>query len=230
MRPYQILQKLPRPFVTSLMLFLREQERDAYKATIASLASKRKLRPVFIQKKPVTKQIEWATQNLMLKICDDIAEQVSQVWLMKARKEMLTKFLDLLEIEHDGEGAADELPEDLDEEKLNSAIDQLLGEFPPEEVKLYLHLFRRQKNGGWANLDSLLTTDSRISLTGESDAQAVDGTSETATPAQNSDSENSANLTDEPSSLEAATTQAETIANPEEDSAESAEAAEGKSN
>ena len=45
---------------------------------------------------------------------------------------MLITFLDEMGIEHDDEGTVDDLPDELDETKLKSAIDRLLKDHSPE--------------------------------------------------------------------------------------------------
>ena len=71
---------------------------------IQNLASRRKLRPVFIERKPRPERHLWLQQALSLKSADDIAMQVLQIWLLGAQREMICEFLDSLGIAHDGKG------------------------------------------------------------------------------------------------------------------------------
>lgn len=163
---HQIIQRVPQPVVEEILNYMRNEERDVYKSALATLASGRKLRPVFIQKRPLDKQLVWMTDSLKLKTGDSVAEQLLQVWLLKAKKDMLIGFLDKMGIEHDGEGSVDELPEELDAEKLKVAVDALLESESdrPEAVKIYLHLFQSQRAGGWDSLGELLEKDERLAL------------------------------------------------------------------
>ena len=119
---------------------------------MASLAEKRKLRPVFLQRKTVDQQVTWLLDTLKLRSSDQVAEHLLQVWLMRARGGMLVEFLDAAGVEHDGEGGVDDLPESLEAEKVKAAVDALLEKYPAEEVALYLHLFQRQTPAGWPEI------------------------------------------------------------------------------
>ena len=104
-------------------------------------------------------------KTIKLRSCDEIAGNLLQVWLMKERQDMLTTFLDGLGIKHDGEGSIEEdLPDELDPEKLAGAVDGLCAKFPQEEVAVYLHAFQMQTEDGWAELTQLLESDERLKL------------------------------------------------------------------
>ena len=103
--------------------------------------------------------------NLKLKTSSEIADQVLQVWLLKAKMDMLIGFLDQLGIEHDGEGSVEgDLPEKLDKKKLQKAVDEMLEAHSEEEVKVYLNLFQSQRSGGWNELNELIESDERLSF------------------------------------------------------------------
>ncbi|MDF1813353.1 MAG: hypothetical protein P1V20_14235 [Verrucomicrobiales bacterium] len=136
--------------------FLRDEQRPVYGAALSSLAANRKLRPVFVQKKPVPQQISWLVKNIRMKSSAEVAENVLQLWLLKGNSKMLIAFLDGLEISHDGEGAADELPEEIDAAKLKTVVDQLLKDYDSDVVKIYLHTFQMQRAGGWQAIEDLI--------------------------------------------------------------------------
>lgn len=137
--------------------FFREQEKKAYNTALASLAQQRRLRPVFVQKKPRDQQIAWLLGNLALKTNDQLGEHLLQVWLMRAQSPMLVSFLDAMKIEHDGEGAVEDLPDSLDPETLTRAVDALLESHPAEVVGVYLETFQLQRPGGWEELAAELS-------------------------------------------------------------------------
>jgi len=130
-RAYQLFQAVSDPLAEDVFRSLRETHRDVYKGVVISLAQERRLRPVFIQRKPVDAQIDWLVKTVKLKSSDGVAEHILQVWLLKSHKDLLVGFLDGLGIEHDGEGSVDELPDELDAEKLGQAIDGVLQTHPP---------------------------------------------------------------------------------------------------
>lgn len=145
--------------------WMRSDERDLYKSTIATLAQDRRLRPVFIQKKSVTEQIAWIHKTLQLKTCNMIGEHLLQVFFMKGQEKILVTFCDSMGIEHDGKGSVDgDLPETLDANKLKSAVDTLLAEYSPQLTTLYLQVFNMQTEGGWSTLSDLLASDDRLKL------------------------------------------------------------------
>jgi len=52
----------------------------------------------------------------------------------------------------------------MDDAKLKSAVDILLGKYPPEAVAVYLNAFNDMNEANWANLKALLEGDSRLQL------------------------------------------------------------------
>ena len=136
--------------------YLRDEERPVYGAALSSLATNRKLRPVFIQKKPVGEQISWLVKNIRMKGAGEVAENVLQLWLLKGNKELLISFLDGVGIEHDGEGAAEDIPDELDEKKLKKTVDKMLSDHDEDIVKIYLHTFQTQRPGGWQEITDLI--------------------------------------------------------------------------
>lgn len=164
MKAYQIFQAISPELGHTLFQDLRNEHRDAYKGVLVSLAAKRRLRPVFVQRKPAPQQIDWLYKSCQLKPVDDVAENMLQVWLLKSQKALLVRFLDEIGVEHDENGTVEDLPESIDDKKLKKAVDILLKEFPGEHVKLYLHVFQLQRPGGWDNLGQLLETDPRLAF------------------------------------------------------------------
>ena len=162
MRAFQIFQQAPPELAAQIIEYLRGEEKQAYNGILGSLAKERKLRPVFVQRKTAQDQVQWMHETLKLKGSDEIAEHLLQIWLLKAHTPMLVRFLDKLGIQHDGEGAVDDLPEELDEKKLKSAVNGLLKKYPQPVVWTYLNLFQLQRSGGWDGLTALLEEDERL--------------------------------------------------------------------
>lgn len=158
MKSYEIFREIDPETAASVFQYLRDEEREVYTASLSSLATNRKLRPIFIQRKPASAQIEWLVKNVKLKTSDEIAEHVLQLWLMKAHQGMLTDFLDGVGIEHDGEGAAEDLPEDFDGKELEKTVDKLVEQHGAEPVRIYLHIFQTQRPGGWDELAAVINS------------------------------------------------------------------------
>ena len=97
-----------------------------------------------------------------------ITANLIRTWLLKKYKDMLCDFLDALGISHK-DGVVEDLPQTIDDAKLNTAVDKLLGKYQREVVAVYLHAFQEMNEVQWPNLKSLLESDKRLEL-GESPA------------------------------------------------------------
>ncbi len=164
MRANELFQGISADVADSVLRYFREEERDVYRSAVSTLAQQRKLRPIFVQRKPVDDQIAWLVKTLKLRSSEEVAEQILQVWLLKARSEMLIKFLDDVGIEHDEDGSVEDLPETIDAAKLKTAVDNLLGAYPASEVVVYLWMFQMQTAEGWPEIAELLKNDERLKL------------------------------------------------------------------
>jgi hypothetical protein len=82
---------------------------------------------------------------------------------MNNEKSMLVDFLEALGIEHK-DGAVDNLPETVEDEKLKSAVESLLTKHPKEKVTVYLHAFDEMNEVQWGNLKGVLESDTRLQL------------------------------------------------------------------
>jgi hypothetical protein len=150
--------------MNAVFTFLFDHEKPVYKAMIQNIASRRKLRPIFIERKPKNERHVWLRQALSLKSSDDLAIQLFQIWLLGAHKDMICDFLDLLGIKHDGKGVVDNLPPEPAREALIEAITKLLEKHPREVVAVYLHAFQAMDETGWSTLDEVLAADPRVGL------------------------------------------------------------------
>lgn len=165
MQAYQLFQEVKPELVTDIFTWMRGEDKKLYQTALASMASNRKLRPAFVQKKSVADQIAWMHKTLKLKTSDMIGEHLLQVFFMQGQKDMLVVFCDALEIKHNGEGQVDgDLPETLDADKVTAGIGALLEKYDPALVTLYLHTFNIQTPEGWDALTEALQKDERLSL------------------------------------------------------------------
>jgi hypothetical protein len=150
---------------TQMLDWFRANDRNVYKSAVATLAQNRKLRPVFIEKKPLPDQYAWLLKTLKINACDTIGEHLLQAYLMAGQQSLLAMFCDGMGIPHDGKGSVvGDLPKKLDPERLNSTLDRLLGLFDPKLLTLYLHCFNLQVPGGWQELSDKLASDERLVL------------------------------------------------------------------
>lgn len=164
-KSYEIYKAVAPEIINEMFLFFREEDRNLYKTTLATLSANQKMRPQFIQKKPVADQIAWMQKALSFRKNQDVGEHLLQVWFMKAKSDLLVMACDGLGIEHNGEGFVEgELPETLDDDKLASTIDSLIDKYKAPLTTLYLSIFNLQIPGGWDNLAKVLETDKRLKL------------------------------------------------------------------
>lgn len=165
MKAHEIYQEVDPALIEDMFRWMRSEERNLYKTTLSSLGQARKLRLVFLQKKSVADQIAFMHKILKLKTQDLVGEHLLQVWFMQGHQDLLRTFCDRMEIEHDGNGqVVGDLPESLDDEKLETTVNRLLEMFDPKLVTVYLIVFNLQTPTGWENLDKVLQEDERLKI------------------------------------------------------------------
>lgn len=165
MKSHEIYAAIDPVVVSGMLDWFRANDRNIYRTVVNSLTSNRKLRPVFVEKKPLAAQYAWILKTLQLRACDDIGEQLMQAYLMAGQQPMLAAFCNGLNIPHDGKGAVTgNLPAQLDADKLSVTIDKLIESHDPKVVTLYLLCFNMQIPAGWPNLTEKLATDERLKL------------------------------------------------------------------
>ena len=114
MKAHEIYQHLAPEMLYQMLNWFRDNERSVYQNALATMAGNRKLRPVFIQRKPLPDQYAWFAKTLKLKPSDTIGEHLLQAWFLAGHQDLLAAFCDEMEIEHDGKGSVQgELPADL---------------------------------------------------------------------------------------------------------------------
>lgn len=164
-KAHELYNAVDPALVTQMLDWFRDNDRNVYKSALATLAQTKKLRLVFVQKKPLAEQYAWVHKTLKGKAADTIGEHLLQAWFMAGNQEMLAKFCDVMGIEHDGKGSVTgDLPESLDAAKLDEAVDALVVAYDPKLVALYLYVFNLQTPGGWESLTAKLASDPRLVL------------------------------------------------------------------
>ncbi len=165
MKSYTIFQKSDDETVNNFLDWMRNQERGVYRAALRELGALKKLRPQYMQQKPVEEQFAWLKKMLAWKPAETISDHLLQVWLVRKHEAMLVSFLNALGINHNGHGVVEEaLPETLDGEKLKAAVDSLFETYPAGAVSVYLQMFQNQTESGWAELQEILDSDERVTI------------------------------------------------------------------
>ena len=164
MNASEIFQHLSPGLAEQTLAYLNTAEKPTYKVAIQTLAAQRKLRPVFVERKPRQERHTWMQAALARPANEQIAANLLQMWLMGAQAPVLCDFLDALGIEHDEHGGIEDLPAAPDAVRLQVAVDGLLTKHPAEIVAVYLQSFQTMDIAGWPALADLLDKDSRLHL------------------------------------------------------------------
>lgn len=164
MKAYQLLQAISPALRQEIISYVQTETREAFRTALYQMAAQRKLRPQFMQKKTREQQAAWMLENLRLKSFDGVAEQLFQLWLLKAKTQLLATFLDAAGIKHDGKGQVDDLPEELTAKQVNDGIDAMLKENSGEQAAVYLNLFQGQRPGGWPAVAEALEKREELKL------------------------------------------------------------------
>jgi len=162
MRPSEIIERMPPEAACEAIGRIEAIDRDSYRALLSTSAERRKLRPVFLEKKPRAERHRWIAGTLSRPANDDLAEQSLQIWLLGDYKEMICGYLDAVGIEHDGEGFLETVPGQPEEAVLRAALDNMLESYPAPVVATYLRMFEAIEETDWPLLTELLDTDERL--------------------------------------------------------------------
>jgi hypothetical protein len=146
-----------------IITFTFENEKPTYRATLNAVAESRHVRGVFLERQPKAQRHATMISSLARPNLELAAGNLIRIWLLKKYKSMLVDFLNALEIKNE-DGVVEDLPQSMDDAKLKSAVDILLGKYPPEAVAVYLNAFNDMNEANWANLKALLEGDSRLQL------------------------------------------------------------------
>jgi hypothetical protein len=146
-----------------IVAFTHESDKPTYKATLSAVAQARHVRPVYLERQPRMQQHAEIIQSLARPALETAAGGLIRAWLVNKHKAMLVDFLNALGIENK-DGVVDDLPKEMDDAKLKSAIETLLAKYPPEAVAVYLNAFNDMNEAHWANLKTLLESDTRLQL------------------------------------------------------------------
>ncbi len=161
---HEILASLPEDLASELFAYLHSEEKSAYQSCLATLADQRKMRPIFLQRKPAKERSQWMQKQASRPANDTLAGTILQIWLTGKHSEMLVRFLDAMKIPHDGKGALSEIPKEPEAGVVNSAVETLLGDYPQTLVAVYLQTFEAMDEGNWPTLKALLESDARFKI------------------------------------------------------------------
>ena len=142
-----------------------DTNKELYHAVLSAVAEARKVRPIFLERRPRAARHADMVSMLARPRLELIAANLLRDWLMTKHRPMLCDFLDVLGLTHK-EGALDELPPTMDDEKIRAGIDKLLASYPAEVVAVYLNAFLSMNDARWPLLQNMLKDDSRLQFGG----------------------------------------------------------------
>jgi hypothetical protein len=163
MKTLNLIQAISPDLQKEIVQHMYVNHKPAFRMVQGQLATARKLRPVFLQAKSGEDQVNWLLAQIRMKVSETMADQVIQLWLLKGQQKMLSTFLDATGIEHKN-GEVEDLPEEITKAKATDGITALLKDFPAEHAAIYLHMFQRQKEGGWPGLTEAMVDFPELEL------------------------------------------------------------------
>ena len=162
MTAHQVLARIPTAETAAILEWLQDNDRAAYKTCAGLLATRRKLRPVFIERKPKGERNAWMAEALGKPASSDMANEILQSWVLGANGKMVCEFLDSLKIPHDGHGLIETLPPEPAAGEVDSAVETLFANHPATAVLIYLNLFVSMEMAEWPHLANRVSSDPRI--------------------------------------------------------------------
>ena len=160
---HELLGFMSPALANDILSFIFESDKPGYRATMAAVAEAKHVRPVFLERQPRAERHASMVAALSKPNLETAAAALIRAWLVQKQTPMLIAFLDALGIAHK-DGVVEDLPGTVDDAKLKSAVETLLGKFSHESVAVYLNAFNDMNAAGWPNLKVLLETDARLQL------------------------------------------------------------------
>lgn len=163
MLAYQIFSALAPELAQRVLDEVQGADKDLYRAALQATAQVRRMRPVFLEHQPRPERNKLLQATLGRPDLNVVTTNVISGWLVHTQNGMVCDFLDQLGIPHE-KGVVEDLPANVADGALNTAVSALLAKYPPDLVALYLQAFHGLNQTNWSNLDTLLKTDPRLRL------------------------------------------------------------------
>lgn len=160
---HELIGFMSPALANDILNYAYESDKQTYKATMAGVAQALHVRPVYLERQPRAQRHVSMIHILSRPGLDAAAGGLIRAWLVQKHKAMLIDFLNALGIENK-DGVVDDLPKEMDDAKLKTAVDALLAKYPPEVVAVYLNAFNDMNEANWTNLKTMLESDSRLQL------------------------------------------------------------------
>lgn len=160
---HELLGFMSPALANEIITFMAESDKATYRATLNAVAEARHVRPVFMERQAKPQRHAAMLATLVKPSLELVSGNLIRTWLVKKHRSMLVDFLNTLEIKNE-EGVVEDLPATVDDAKLKTAVDVLLGKYPAEAVAVYLNAFNDMNEANWPNLKAMLEGDARLQL------------------------------------------------------------------
>ena len=161
MTSHSLFGAMPRSVAEDILEFAHTTDKAVYRTALDAVASARKLRSVFLERQPKAERYGTMIASLSRPAMEAAADALIRNWLLKKHSALLIDFMDALKIQHE-KGVVSELPGTVDDALLRNAVESILTRHPADVVSVYLRAFNGMNSENWANLESILATDTRL--------------------------------------------------------------------
>jgi hypothetical protein len=172
MKSHELFAVLPVALAAEIFEDLHQLDRQVYRVVLDAVAQTRKVRTVYLERLPRVQRHTVVLNHLKRPGSALLADNLLRTWLLKKHKDLLSCFLDALNITHQ-DGVVENLPEAVDDQLLQPAVDSLLAKHRQDIVALYLHAFNEMNDARWLNLDALLQNHPKLRLVADTPAAAT---------------------------------------------------------
>jgi hypothetical protein len=161
---HAIWSAIPSQLANDILLSVQKANKKLYRTALEVMAPRMGIRvPILIEMPKTQRHATWI-QILARPEMEVLSFNILSTWLIETQRPMLCAWLDSLGIEHGENGCADNFPPAPAAEKLKKGVDQLLKQFDPVIVSVYLRSFNQIDETGWPALDEILNNDPRLQL------------------------------------------------------------------
>lgn len=163
MTSHELFATMPTALASEIIDFNLTTDKPIYRAALDAVAQSRRVRLVFMERMSRDERRDMMLASLARPHLNLAADGLIRNWLLKKHSGLLVDFLEALGIPHE-KGVVESLPKQVPDDQLRNAVNTLLDKHPPAAVAVYLHAFNSMNDETWANLDTLLQSESRLHL------------------------------------------------------------------
>jgi hypothetical protein len=165
MLTHVLWSRIPVELANEILTQAQATDKKLYRKVLEVLSPAIGLRPVKVLEMPkVERHAQWAAL-LDRDSLEPLSLSLFTHWLMVKQSAMFLTWLEAIGAAHDGQGMLETFPPCPSTTVLKKGLDALLAAHPPAHVLVYLTSFNQADEAHWEPLDSLLSTDPRLTLT-----------------------------------------------------------------